>query len=626
MATYFKYAERNASTDVNWAEISKNLTDTLKEENRVREEKKAAIDEASRLYGETLANAPTGESKDMNEWALKFASDAQEARLLQDRLLKSGQLKLKDYTIMRQNLTDGTKTAFSLSDEYQKEYKEKMERAKSSDPATRSQALEEFYMAQAEGFANFKNTNLYINPTNYQVSVGKMYKGSDGVYKMSENPNDFFTVNELRNRMKDKFDYFDYDKSLNQWVGSLGKYSEVVDKAGGWMVITDPALRDKLDPATKKSVNELMLAMDNELKSYIFANPYNGTSLLTEDIGTIDGKAVNFTFDPAEAAKNKNLVLLKKDPNNPNGPAVPEFSDEQKDIMLNFMKTQAKVKLEHTETYQQKQIRYRQQWEAQEAKGVKQDELAVNAWSTILTAGDIAAKQAAKEQILGLQRNKDEGLVDIDFKTKNQIKLIYQTDDGVRTKIIPYDENTTLKDWQQLGTALHGVEDITKVSRLTGGGTPTMRMQGNVTLIKSPNLPTKVKKTDDPVAAYNRMVDDAFPEPIKGGKIEGILFDPTNDEDAVVASLQAQFGAYGFDFEGTGKMSDYVTVFVLDANGNRTNKKIELPVNNATGSSLSPKKLKDFIKSNTSNDAKMKAAQSGVTGTEEEGAGDALFG
>lgn len=510
MATYFKYAERNASTDVNWAEIGKNLTDSLKEENRIREEKKADINEASRLYGETLSNAPTGDSKDMNEWALKFASDAQEARLLQDRLLKSGQLKLKDYTIMRQNLTDGTKTAFSLSDEYQKEYKEKMERAKSSDSATRSQALEEFYMAQAEGFANFKNTNLYINPTNYQISVGKMQKGSDGVYKMSENPNDFFTVNELRNRMKDKFDYFDYDKSLNQWVGSLGKYSEVVNAAGGWKVITDPLLRDKLDPATKKSVNQLLESMDNELKSYIFANPYNGTSLLTEDIGTIDGKAVNFTFDPAEAAKNKNLVLLKKDPNNPNGPAIPEFSDEQKDIMLNFMKTQATVKLEHTEEYKQKTQYFTPEHVYKRGDKEKEEQAKARAWNGIFSATTDSDKNAYAQYIIGLPENVNSTnpIIAFDFSEEGKLKVKYKNSDADREIPIPQ----TLDEWSRIGTEFTGITDANRIFELSGGGDRKSGLKGDITKATAERAMAKGGTKADSYPTVNSKVEQSFAE------------------------------------------------------------------------------------------------------------------
>lgn len=606
MATYFKYAERNASTDVNWAEISKNLTDTLKEENRVREEKKAAIDEASRLYGETLANAPTGESKDMNEWALKFASDAQEARLLQDRLLKSGQLKLKDYTIMRQNLTDGTKTAFSLSDEYQKEYKEKMERAKSSDPATRSQALEEFYMAQAEGFANFKNTNLYINPTNYQVSVGKMYKGSDGVYKMSENPNDFFTVNELRNRMKDKFDYFDYDKSLNQWVGSLGKYSEVVNAAGGWKVITDPLLRDKLDPATKKSVNQLLQSMDNELKSYIFANPYNGTSLLTEDIGTIDGKAVNFTFDPAEAAKNKNLVLLKKDPNNPNGPAVPEFSDEQKDIMLNFMKTQATVKLEHTEEYKQKTQYFTPEHIL--ARG--------DAKRTAEDSGNMAAKlYAGTDEEVTEAINYFSGLSNVDkFKrTKDGISVTLKDKDGTLiTKDISFKSG---KDGKPIGvdgfvrsaTALL-LGDKFDINAAVRGANRSKRKDLNTTFEGERAASTK---TTNPMESYKTYVDQAV--------TPALFYNDENkqlDEAEIAENIESALSAIGAEVN-TWSYGEELNVTA--PNGKETTIQLK-DINKAI------RELNSFIKANPKGDTikeqmqnAMMLKQSGAFGEEQGG-------
>ena len=54
MATYYKWAERQADTTINWAEVGKNLSDTLKEEVAIRELKKAAIDEKTRQLSDTL--------------------------------------------------------------------------------------------------------------------------------------------------------------------------------------------------------------------------------------------------------------------------------------------------------------------------------------------------------------------------------------------------------------------------------------------------------------------------------------------------------------------------------------------------------------------------------------------
>ena len=99
MSTYFKYAERKATNEVNWAEISSNMVDTLNEAVKIREEKKAAIDKATNELGNTLADAPQGQHQGLNEFALTYANNAQEMRLMQDRLLKSGQISLKDYNI-----------------------------------------------------------------------------------------------------------------------------------------------------------------------------------------------------------------------------------------------------------------------------------------------------------------------------------------------------------------------------------------------------------------------------------------------------------------------------------------------------------------------------------------------
>ena len=42
--TYFKYAEKNANSRINWADVGADMSAMISEEARVREEKKSAID------------------------------------------------------------------------------------------------------------------------------------------------------------------------------------------------------------------------------------------------------------------------------------------------------------------------------------------------------------------------------------------------------------------------------------------------------------------------------------------------------------------------------------------------------------------------------------------------------
>lgn len=339
MATYYKYAERAAGSQVNWAEIGKNLTDTLQEENRIREEKKALIDESTRQYGLKLEKSPQGENTTLNQWGLDYAADAQQARLIQDRLLRQGKLKLRDYTMMRQNLVDGTNEAFSLLDEYNAEYKVKMERAKSMDPATASQYLEQWLGEQAEGFANFKDSKLYINPTTFTVNVAKT-KEVDGVKVMSDDPNDFTTVNQLRNRIKSRFDKFDTDAYLTKQVAMLGTDIKATIKAGTStkvgqkLTVEDIRQREGADKALSAIVDAAFAGM-----------PTNRSSVLTNDLGLYtkveydkDGKEVSrtqvpFTFTWNEKEKGGNVIYLKE----VDGKITPQFTAEQEKIAKDYM-------------------------------------------------------------------------------------------------------------------------------------------------------------------------------------------------------------------------------------------------------------------------------------------------
>ena len=75
MATKFGYVERQA-TQVDWSAVGKQFTDVIQEESRVRQEKKAAIDEASREMVKYLQDAPTGDNLTAAKFTLDYANDA----------------------------------------------------------------------------------------------------------------------------------------------------------------------------------------------------------------------------------------------------------------------------------------------------------------------------------------------------------------------------------------------------------------------------------------------------------------------------------------------------------------------------------------------------------------------
>ncbi len=320
MATYYKYAERNAASQVDWSAIGSSIVKTLSDENKRREDAKQEIADASNAYAETLADAPIGESKDFNDYTLDFASNAEQFRLMQDRLLRSGQLKLRDYNIGRQNLTSGTNQMFSLAKDYNKEYAEKMQRLQKQE----SQELESYLMSTVEGFSNFTKTAGYIDPNTGKVLIAKKVKKTlpDGtvVYEMSKDPNDFASINSLRNRLTSKYDKFDVSKNLQAGVDELGSRVEVIMRGG---------VKTREDAKQNANYEQVR---DTYIDSFINdVSPDNTTSVLTNYLGAVveDGKAgegFEFTQDKDLAKTDIKYILLKT--NEQTGRLEGDFSTE----------------------------------------------------------------------------------------------------------------------------------------------------------------------------------------------------------------------------------------------------------------------------------------------------------
>jgi len=217
--TYVGYVKREVANEIDWSSIGSGISDMLLAEKKSREDKKKEIDDASREFAKVLTDAEGSGHTGLNQFFLDGANSIQEVRLMQDRLLRSGQLRLKDYNVQRQNAIDGTNEMLSLVKEYDTKYKEKMERLQKGVSA----AQEQYLMEQIEGFSNFQNHRLYVNPTNGQFSIGKTVPGKGGINELSRNPNDFSTMQALRNRLNIKIDKYDWNKNLQQGVDNLAK-------------------------------------------------------------------------------------------------------------------------------------------------------------------------------------------------------------------------------------------------------------------------------------------------------------------------------------------------------------------------------------------------------------------
>ena len=346
----YKYVERDAQdTQINWAEVGANFSGMLQEENRVREEKKAAFDKQARDYQNALNEIPTGQNTQLNDAALNFAADLQEQALMLNKNLKAGLLSPRDYTRYMQNLMDGTNQAFGLFDDYNQEYSKKM---KMVEDGTLSQVDLEI-MANTESFANFQNHRLVINPDDSKVASARMIEGPDGTLVPDTNPNHLALVSVLKDRIRQTVPKFNVTGVSQQRAEALGADQRTIIesmgtayKAGIFKEVSDIRQRERYGDKTDaeyakelgikeedfKSISLFNESQDKWAKSQVSSdvNSMAGASTLIDFITSKGGTQYTTTFDPKgvfneDGSRDETVILLE----NKNGRVVSNLTDIQ---------------------------------------------------------------------------------------------------------------------------------------------------------------------------------------------------------------------------------------------------------------------------------------------------------
>tara|TARA_A100001391_G_scaffold151040_1_gene108538 strand:+ start:7366 stop:9366 length:2001 start_codon:yes stop_codon:yes gene_type:complete len=336
MSTGFGYVERQVENQIDWSAVASGFTDTLKAEVATREAKKAELDKAAREMQEILANAPSGDFIEANEFTSAYAADGAATMLAANRALKAGLLQPRQYSLITANLQDSTTKIFGMAQKYQDAYKTKMERLNSLDPATRSQKLEQWKMEQAEGLFNIKNTKALINQNNGMVSIGHWEDGS-----MDGNPNKFMTVNQLTGLLNEEYDYFDLNKAIELNKSALGVVDSIRIITGGKGDLE--YLRKTASQGGKFSDAAEELKLYNEWRDAtveeLMINEYHITSVLTDyGLRAGNGKQFTFTEDKEEfdaQGEDGNLIFLDTS-QRANG--VPVFKEGQKEKVREYIK------------------------------------------------------------------------------------------------------------------------------------------------------------------------------------------------------------------------------------------------------------------------------------------------
>ena len=489
MPTYYKYAERNADSQVNWAQVGSDITDMLQTETKIREEKKGALQKAFQDDMDNLANAPQGKWQDGNETVNNFAHDMMQQQLIDNRLLKSGQMKPRDYTLRRENYNSQTKTLFELQKLLQSERENTIDLYQKGE----IQGLNISNQSDVEAYSNFAKSKAKIDPYSSNISMG-IYEDKEVDGKTVKVLKKSTPVNVLKGQIVQKIPTFKVDSAIDKYVPTLGKEKDYIyqlattSKAGSIVELMGvgalenlekqhPELKGKLGDY-KGVIDNFNSAIDQKVKSWL-ATPYQVSSILTENTGNYNPDS--FTWDETEAKGDKNKILKKIDPLtgfvtlDENAPHYKEQKKEAEDWirnqLLSKLDKERSIKVTGTIPYPP-QPREEPEWKYREREGKKEQDIAAGAWNKLYTGTTLAEKKQAAETLIGTPLAEQKGLIGIIPDDKGNFSFKY-TDPQKNRTIAMFDdkgEPIALQGWSELGVELHGVVDSKKAMQAGGGG------------------------------------------------------------------------------------------------------------------------------------------------------------
>lgn len=467
-STFYKYAERDADSQVNWAEVGKGLSDMLTETNRVRQEKKDALDTAQRETMKYLAETPNGEHVGARQSILEYANMGSNQMRIWDNLLKNGELSPKDYTINRQNLIDNTNLAFNANKAYQERYKVVQDGIKDGTLSI----INEENWAEVEGFGNWRNVGWQITP-NGTVLAGKMIEEEvDGkkVRTLDKTPGGLRSMDYLNQALYATIEKYDYESKANDWVDTLGKEQNAIailgriQQQGKITTEEDITKRTDIIEGDKKIMYNFLQSENDKIKEIAGTNLDSTRILMDSAITAPNMQPYTVTTNAEEAKKGENYILKVVNPET--GGFEYQLTDGQKEDAREFIRTNLRAKYDRIKKVDTVSAVQRDPEPQADKDARERDKKAVDTASMLgkLWYGDNNQVSSAIDYFKGMKNDKGEVM----FKsiTRDKTGITVQLADGTTEKINFLDANQrprTQEDFiRSAGPLLAGQIDVNR--------------------------------------------------------------------------------------------------------------------------------------------------------------------
>ena len=269
---YSVYAGIDDSPPINWGTVAGTISNQLLAVKKDREAQKQAIEQQTVDQMAELNKLPDVNDRSLSKILIEGSERSKQELQMRMKLVKSGALKPKDYTLFMNEQKNGYSEFSNVIKNWDKWNEKKMEAIKNGTAS----AFDKANALSIEAFGNLQNKVIMTNPANGQLQVVTMLKDKDGKYtKMPDakkNPENFAAPGTLNNRMA-----FDEEKKetsvlVNKEIEFIGDHIEATRYNNGVVETVEDFTQADGYPAWKKASIEKLTS-----------NDYDIVQVLTED-------------------------------------------------------------------------------------------------------------------------------------------------------------------------------------------------------------------------------------------------------------------------------------------------------------------------------------------------------
>ena len=319
MASYYGFKEKTTeelkNSQIQWGDISKEISDGINKESKRRTELKAEIEKDYRTTFQGLDTKEIGESTEGNVWITKQSQNHRQYLMGMNKMMKSGIISPDEFKLRQTALSATWKRVNSDMKNFQTLYKKAMDSGNEGSS----------YLALRQSkFFNLKNVEVHIAP--------KTGTGRYGVKNLETGEVDFLSTGVLGNPESYNFEDFNMAKELKDRASQIDTFTKIIRKKGIESV------------ESAKKFEDFSTWFNNSVPAIM------GGAQKTAQLLINEGVNYGYTGDKNKAGKTEGGIELIYVPE---GSSEPQLTDKQKQGAKKIVETALNAKLGWKEVGQQ---------------------------------------------------------------------------------------------------------------------------------------------------------------------------------------------------------------------------------------------------------------------------------